>query len=39
VDTWRSGVARHVTDRFGIQLINDISAGRLDPEMFPVMAA
>jgi dihydropteroate synthase len=38
VDTWRSGVARHVTDRFGIQLINDISAGRLDPEMFPVMA-
>ena len=38
VDTWRSGVARFVTDRFGIQLINDISAGRLDPEMFPLMA-
>ena len=38
VDTWRSGVARFVTDRFQIQLINDISAGRLDPEMFPVMA-
>jgi dihydropteroate synthase len=38
VDTWRSGVARFVADRFGIQLINDISAGRLDPEMFPVMA-
>jgi len=38
VDTWHSGVARFVTDRFGIQLINDISAGRMDPEMFPLMA-
>lgn len=38
VDTWRSGVARVVCDRFGIQLINDISAGTLDPDMFPTMA-
>lgn len=38
VDTWRSGVARRVTERFGIQLINDISAGTLDPDMFPLMA-
>lgn len=38
VDTWRSGVARVVCDRFGIQLINDISAGMLDPDMFPTMA-
>jgi len=38
VDTWRSGVARIVCDRFGIQLINDISAGILDPDMFSTMA-
>jgi len=38
VDTWRAGVARTVRERFGIQLINDISAGTLDPEMFPTMA-
>jgi len=37
VDTWRSGVARVVCDRFGIQLINDISAGILDPDMFSTM--
>jgi dihydropteroate synthase len=38
VDTWRSNVARRVKERFGIQLINDISAGTMDPEMFPAMA-
>ena len=38
VDTWRSGVARVVCERFGIQLINDISAGILDPDMFSTMA-
>ncbi len=38
VDTWRAGVARSVRERFGIQLINDISAGTLDPDMFPTMA-
>ena len=38
VDTWRAGVARIVCDRFGIQMINDISAGKLDPDMFPTMA-
>lgn len=38
VDTWRAGVARTVRERFGVQLINDISAGSLDPEMFPTMA-
>ena len=38
VDTWRAGVARTVRERFGIQLINDISAGSLDPKMFPTMA-
>ena len=38
VDTWRAGVARTVRERFGIQLINDISAGSFDPDMFPTMA-
>ena len=38
VDTWRAGVARSVRERFGIQLINDISAGNFDPDMFPTMA-
>ncbi|MEA3479942.1 MAG: dihydropteroate synthase [Bacteroidota bacterium] len=38
VDTWRSGVARTVCERFGIQIINDISAGMLDPDMFSTMA-
>lgn len=38
VDTWRAGVARAVREKFGIQMINDISAGTLDPEMFPTMA-
>jgi len=38
VDTWRSVVARAVCDRFGIQMINDISAGTLDPDMFSTMA-
>ncbi|MCK4881380.1 MAG: dihydropteroate synthase, partial [Bacteroidales bacterium] len=31
VDTWRSGVARSVRESFGIHMINDISAGSLDP--------
>ena len=38
VDTWRAGVARTVRERFGVQMINDISAGTMDPEMFPTMA-
>jgi len=38
VDTWRSGVARAVSERFGVQLINDISAGVLDPDMFSTMS-
>ena len=38
VDTWRASVARSVKERFEIQLINDISAGTLDPDMFPTMA-
>ncbi len=38
VDTWRSGVARSVRESFGIHMINDISAGSLDPDMFTTMA-
>lgn len=38
VDTWRSGVSRKVRETFGINLINDISAGLLDPEMFSTIA-
>jgi len=38
VDTCRSGVARSVKERFGIHMINDISAGNLDPAMFSTMA-
>lgn len=38
VDTWRSGVARSVREQFGIHMINDISAGGLDPEMFTTIA-
>jgi dihydropteroate synthase len=38
VDTWRAEVARVSREKFGVSMINDISAGTLDPEMFPAMA-
>lgn len=38
VDTWRAEVALKSHERYGIQLINDISAGNLDPDMLPTMA-
>lgn len=38
VDTWRSGVARTLHKRFGIQMINDISAGESDPQIFSTVA-
>lgn len=38
VDTWRSGVARAVHERFEIDLINDVSAGQQDPAMFSTIA-
>ena len=38
VDTWRSGVAKEIHQRFGIDMVNDISAGQLDPAMFRTMA-
>jgi dihydropteroate synthase len=38
VDTWRSGVAKAMHRRFGIEMVNDISAGQIDPHMFSTMA-
>lgn len=38
VDTFRSGVARRCVEDFGVQIINDISGGALDPDMFATVA-
>lgn len=38
VDTFRADVARRAVGEFGELVINDISAGELDPEMIPEVA-
>lgn len=38
VDTFRSGVARRVLEEFGPCIVNDISAGELDPQIVPLTA-
>lgn len=38
VDTFRADVARMCVEEFGIQIINDISGGELDPQMFRTAA-
>lgn len=38
VDTYRSAVARCCVEKYGVQLINDISGGELDSQMFCTMA-
>ncbi len=38
VDTFRSGIASRVVRDFGVDMINDISGGDLDPEMFDTIA-
>jgi dihydropteroate synthase len=38
VDTWRSSVVKTLYERFHIDMVNDISAGQLDPHMFSTMA-
>lgn len=38
VDTFRSGVARHVVNNFGVAIINDIGGGTLDDLMFETIA-
>ena len=38
VDTWRSGVVRKIHEEFRIDLVNDISAGQLDPAILQAVA-
>lgn len=38
VDTVRADVARCCVEKYGVAMINDISAGELDPEMFRTVA-
>ena len=38
VDTFRADVARMCIEEFGIDIINDISGGQYDPNMFPTAA-
>jgi dihydropteroate synthase len=38
VDTFRSGVARHVIENYGVAMINDISGGTLDDLMFETIS-
>ena len=39
VDTFRASVARQCVEESGVALINDISGGEMDAEMFPTVAA
>lgn len=39
VDTFRSDVAKMCVEEYGVQIINDISGGELDPQMFQTIAA
>jgi dihydropteroate synthase len=38
VDTFRSGVARHVVESYGVAMINDVGGGTLDDMMFETIA-
>lgn len=38
VDTYRSGIAKIVIEEFGVDIINDISAGSFDKKMFKTIA-
>lgn len=38
VDTFRASVARNAVEQWGVEIINDISGGDLDPEMFETVA-
>ncbi len=37
VDTFRSSVARRCVEEFGVDIVNDISGGEADTEMFPTV--
>ena len=39
VDTFRADVAKMCVEEFGVEIINDISAGELDKQMFQTVAA
>lgn len=39
IDTFRADVARRAVENFGPCIVNDISAGDLDPQMVPTVAA
>ena len=38
VDTFRADVAKMCVEEYGVAIINDISAGQMDEEMFPTIA-
>ncbi len=38
VDTYRADIARMCVEEYGVQMINDISGGQLDPSMFRTVA-
>ena len=38
VDTFRAGIAKIVVEEYGANIINDISGGDMDPEMFATVA-
>lgn len=38
VDTFRAGIARRCVEKYGVNIINDISGGTADAEMFPAVA-
>jgi len=38
VDTFRAGIAREMVREYGVDMINDISAGSMDGEMFDTVA-
>lgn len=39
VDTFRADVARQCVEKYGVEIVNDISGGDLDPDMFPTVAS
>lgn len=38
IDTFRADVARRCVEEWGADIVNDVSGGRLDPEMIPTVA-
>lgn len=38
IDTFRAGIAAYMIEKFNIDMVNDISAGNLDPEMYDVIS-